>query len=469
MIKKILFIFLFTLLGLSGYGQTIFTQTFVDRCTGDIKIVTANVVNGRATVAFYNRVKVFTQAEVTNGTLQLWLLETYDWYYKLSPCSVATQQAQQAQQVAQQAQQAAQTAQQAASQASQAASSASSAVANIPSAPVVNVPPPPPPTSGSTPPPPPASSGSSSNNSSTPPAENKSSAPEAKTETKSEAKTETKPEAKKEEKKEETKTESKEEKKEEKKEETKEEKKEDKKEEEKKEDKKEEKKKEDKKKKEEKKANTPPTLVSGDMIAMQNMNGGFDAVLSVGMSKSSIFGDRSYNAGTMIWSNLRQVSLSASTAKIHMTSDYKVMGIESMSVSYSNNFGTHATSVSMSWIEPMSGKKGTFGVGVNSTAIFGELIPMGTYTIGWNALYTNSYKVKPRITYSPAFIVTNTPINAVNQRQSFNGDVMFILSNGFTIQLTKRFIVNFNYTGIKSTNGALPLINSFIIGSKINL
>jgi hypothetical protein len=123
----------------------------------------------------------------------------------------------------------------------------------------------------------------------------------------------------------------------------------------------------------------------------------------------------------------------------------------------------------MSLIEPLGGTKGTLGVGVNSSAIFGELIPVGTYTIGWNALYTNSYKIKSRITYSPAVIVTNTPINAVNQRQSFNGDVMFILSNGFTIQLTKRFIVNFNYTGIKSTNGALPLLNSFIIGSKINL
>ena len=118
MIKKILFIFLFTLLGLSGYGQTIFTQTFIDRCTGEVKVVNAVFVNGRATVAFYNKVRVFTQQEATNGTLQMWLNETYDWYYKLSPCSVATQQAQQAQQVAQQAQQAAQTAQQAASQAS---------------------------------------------------------------------------------------------------------------------------------------------------------------------------------------------------------------------------------------------------------------------------------------------------------------------------------------------------------------
>ena len=210
-------------------------------------------------------------------------------------------------------------------------------------------------------------------------------------------------------------------------------------------------------------------MVSGDMIGMQSLTGGIDAVLSVGVSKSSIFGDRSYNAGTMIWSNLRQFSLSASTAKIYMTSDYKVSGIESISASYSNNFGTNATSVSMSWIEPMSGRIGTFGIGFNGSAVWGEMLDYGTYTIGWNALYTNSFKVGKNITYSPAFIVTNTPVNAVNQMQEFNGDVMFISSNGFTIQLTKRFIVNFNWTSIKSTNEMLPLINSFIIGSKINL
>jgi hypothetical protein len=152
-----------------------------------------------------------------------------------------------------------------------------------------------------------------------------------------------------------------------------------------------------------------------------------------------------------------------------MTSDYRVSGIESVSISYSNNFGTNATSMSMSWIEPMSGRKGTFGIGFNGSAVWGDMMDYGTYNIGWNALYTNSFKVGKNITYSPAFIITNTPINAVNQKQEFNGDAMFILSNGFTIQLTKRFVVNFNWTGIKSTNESLPLINSFIIGSKINL
>jgi hypothetical protein len=44
---------------------------------------------------------------------------------------------------------------------------------------------------------------------------------------------------------------------------------------------------------------------------------------------------------------------------------------------------------------------------------------------------------------------------------------MFILANSWTYRLTKRFTFNFGYTAIKSTNPIIPLINSFMIGSKI--
>ena len=90
--------FLFTTTAL-GQTQTI-TQFFTDRCTNEVKTVTANFVNGSATVAFYNRVKTFTWAEYTNGTLEAWLNETYLWWENLSPCSTATASSQTTQQTA---------------------------------------------------------------------------------------------------------------------------------------------------------------------------------------------------------------------------------------------------------------------------------------------------------------------------------------------------------------------------------
>ena len=90
--------FLFTTTAL-GQTQTV-TQFFTDRCTNEVKTVTANFVNGSATVAFYNRVKTFTWAEYTNGTLEAWLNETYLWWENLSPCSTATASSQTTQQTA---------------------------------------------------------------------------------------------------------------------------------------------------------------------------------------------------------------------------------------------------------------------------------------------------------------------------------------------------------------------------------
>jgi type II secretory pathway pseudopilin PulG len=486
-------------MSLSGYSQTVFTQTFVDRCTGDVKIVTANFVNGSATVAFYDKVKIFTYQQFLNGELQTWLQQTYAWWSALSPCSTTTTQAQQAQQTAQQAQQAAQTA----------ASAASSVV----------IPPVTPPTPPSTPPPttPPPSTGggttnttnttsggntsggttsSSSSSSSGGSSEGSSSggSSETKTETKTEeTKTETKTEetkteeTKTEETKEETKTEeSKEETKEESKEESSEEESsEEESSEESEEESKEEKKEEKKKEKEEKKKQRTlaPIQLKADMMAMQNPLGGYNAAMNFGASQSSVFGDVSYGVNLMVFDNLKQATLGLNKSKIYMDESYNVDWIESLGVNYGNNFGTQSIGANFMRLKPM-GKYGTAGVGVNYTYMFDGLIekPMGS--MGYNLLYTNSIIMNEgRLTYSPAFIVSQTPISFTVDSESeikqyqvegeillpstVSKDAMFILANSFTYRLTKRFTFNFGYTAIKSTNPLIPLISSFMIGSKL--
>ena len=49
--KKLLSIILFLFITNFSYSQT-FTQTFVDRCTGEVQIVTANFTSGSAIVSF---------------------------------------------------------------------------------------------------------------------------------------------------------------------------------------------------------------------------------------------------------------------------------------------------------------------------------------------------------------------------------------------------------------------------------
>jgi hypothetical protein len=107
----------------------IITQTYTDRCTG--QTFTFSVPsNGQTVVIFYNKSRVFTSNDFTNGVLRAWLEETYAWWRNLSPCSTNQATATAAQQTAQQA-----------------ASTATSIATNIPT------PPPPPPPTPSNPPP----------------------------------------------------------------------------------------------------------------------------------------------------------------------------------------------------------------------------------------------------------------------------------------------------------------------------
>jgi hypothetical protein len=573
--KKLLLI-LFLFVGSFTYGQ-IFTQTFVDRCTGETKLVTANFSQGSAVVSFYSRVRVFTYQEFLQGQLQSWLAETYNWWNTLSPCSDAAQQAQQAQQTAQQAQQAAQQAQQAATNASTAATNATQAATTASTAATTastaattastaastastagttastattgtsqttttntsstnttnttggttndtsttN-------TTGGTS----TSGGSSSTDSSSSTDTGSSSSGEGTTsndsggtseggtsdggetkgetkteetkteetkteETKSEEKTEevkeekkeeTKEETKEEESKEETKSEEKEEEKsdEEKEKEKSDEEKEKEKEEEekkKKEEEEEKKKKEEEKKKE--KVKMMPIQLKADAMAMQTPLGSYNAVMNFGASQSSVFGDVSYSLNTMLWDNLRQVSFMGARTKIAFTDDYQVKIIKATAVGYSNNYSISTLMLSQSFMKPF--KNGmTVGVGISAGTTFESFPIKENFMVSYNVLATKSFKLNDRITYSPALIFTQTPFMSgrdgvgvdfnngnpfgVSVRNDMRGSrihFMGIMANSFTVQLTKRFSFNAGWTIIKGSDPNLPMMNSFMIGSKL--
>ena len=488
--KKLLII-LFLLIGSVAQAQT-FTQTFVDRCTGEVKVVTANFINGSATVAFYNKVRTFTYAEFTNGELNRWLIETYEWWNTLSPCSSATQQAQQAQQTAQNAAQAASTASTAASTASSAATGGTTNATNNTTN---NT------SSGNTTE---GSNSNSSNSTESSSTEGSSGNGEGESgggeETSSET-SESESEGG------EAESESEESSEESSSEEESEEGGDD---EENSDDDGdgEESEEEDVKKK--KRAQLLPIQLRADMMLNQSLLGTYDAVMSVGATQSSIFGDETYGATAMIYSNLRQVAINGSYTKVHLqqfnvsqlihqdhshyakgsevnSSDpttppiVKVSSITSASVGYMNNFGNGTIVLAYNKLKPME-KWGTAGVGLSLVNSFGE----GKYQmtmLGYNILYTNVVKLSDRIQYAPAFIWTQTPyisnigwdenrfgkkeFDASNQLTGTQIDGMMILANSFTIQLTRRFSFNTGVTFIKSTNPLIPLIKSFMIGAKL--
>lgn len=573
-IKKLTFIF-FLLCNFNAIGQT-FTQTFIDRCTGDVKIVTANFSSGSAIVSFYDKVRIFTYEEFINGTLQIWLIQQYEWWQALSPCSLNNQQSQNAQQTAQNAQDAA---------ANAAASSASSTTTdvNVPEVevtttvetPTVETTTETPTTEVSTETPTTettttetttetntevevevetttetqtettevetetstevetettteetttetsteettteetsteteteteevSTEESSTEETTTEESTEETSTEESTEESSSEESTEENTEESTEENSEESSEESNEESNEEESteeteeesteeesdESTEEESEEETDEEESTEEEESEEEESDEEESEEesddedseeeeeekRKSRMLPIILKADAMAMQSVSGRYNGVLMVGMSQTSLFGDRSYGITGMLYDNLKQWGISSNTSKVTMTEDYKVAWIDGLSLSYMRNFKANSIGISASRMKPL-GKWGTVGVGFNGSNMWMkdmDGIKSNIMSFSYNILYTNSFKVNEKINYAPALIFAQSPISYLNNRKFglTSRDQIYILSNSYTLKLTKVFSVNLNWTIIASTNEFMPIMNSFMIGSKIPL
>lgn len=426
-IAKLTILVIVLLAAQTANGQVV-VQTYVDKCSGEVKTVTTTYVSGSAIVAFYDQIRTFTAQEVQQGIAQAWINQKIlEYQNRACPTNAIVTQ----------------TIQNTVTQATQQASSAASAAANAAAA-AASTPPPPPPTTST--PPPPASNNSSSSSS------NNSSTSSSSSEQKSEQKTESKTEQKTEEKKEETKSESKEESKEEKKEESKEEKKE------------EEKKKE---KKEEKKKVVNPPIVSANIASGLSPEGRFTNMLSMGISKSSMMGDKSYGVNFMLWDNLQQFNLAGNFSKIIMNTDYKPIMILSSSVGVGYLSGIWNSNITNS-VVLLGPKQIVGGYALTFAGTFVE----GNTSIAQiaTAFVTKPFNFK-RVTISPMLAWSNlgsiymVEQKTVTELSSYN----YIAGSNFDLNISRRFKFNIGALVIGNTEPRSKLSYNFTIGSRFSL
>ena len=491
--KKLL-ILLFLISSSSLYSQNL-TTVYIDRCTGAATVFTVPM-NGQTTVAFYNRARTFTSQQFQSGELQAWLEETYLWWSSLNPCSTTSTGAATTQQTTQQVTQ-------------QATQAANNAVANTPidvpvtpqqqtqvevQAPTVE---PPlqvdnaPPTVDSTPSAEPTPTGAESTDNvstesqgptesseaeapateSTETQEDSSSTSEGTEDTTSEdsggdsgdGETSEESEEQVEETTEEETTE--EETTEEESEETTEESEEE-----------EETKKEDKKKKKKKRALAPP-IISANLMSMQDPTGKFSTAATFGLSQSSLRGDKTYGLNTMIYSNFKQLMLTANFSKTHINKEGRVDRVYSASIGGAKIYTSYMTMMNHSLV--FLGKKGSvagvaFGtsltaveVDVRDGLIFYDEQIIGASLTGF---FTKPYNFD-RWSVAPMLAVSSPFASYAvfgDGEVSFNKDLMFIGGASFTYQLTKRFVANIGVNAIEATIPEFPLIMSFTIGSRFN-
>lgn len=509
--QKLLYIlFFFVCFSTVGQTQTV-TQTFTNRCTGDTEYVTANFVNGSATVAFYSRVKTFTWAEYTNGTLQAWLDETYLWWTNLSPCSTNTANQQSAQNTANNA------ANNASSAASNAASSTSSSTnTNTNATSNGNS------STGSTSTGSDSSSNSSSSSSSSGSTDSNSSSGDGSsqsndssggetstdsdgetTETSSEGESNSSENSENQESSEEgdsTESETSEdsESEESESEEVEEESSEEESSEEESEEENSEEEEKEEKKEEKKKRN--PIAVSANVLTQSALDGTISNAASFGFSQSSLTGTTTYSANVMVWDNLQQFSLNLSRSDVYFNYDREekyflynpetkkedlyfgstygrgsIMMIQSTSASFMYIYGTKVASFGISNV--YLGQKENFwkefvgGFALSGTIINIEdnvtVMPSGVL-FGTKPFPTKRVTISPMLAlaFNPITYTFNTKKAVFKGELALNEHVTYIVGSNFDVALTQRFRFNIGGNVVGTTLPKIPLTWSATIGSK---
>jgi hypothetical protein len=528
--KKIIVSLLILFFCVKSFGQTI-TQTYIDPCDNKVYVVVIPFGQNQTVAVIRGKAKIVTIADINSGAFQVWVNSVFS-----TPCSTQDDAIKAAQEAAAKAaadaaaRAAADAAAKAASDAaakaaasaasnaaggaasnaassaasgaaSNAASSAASGAASSAASssasgaasgaagsaassaatppPTTSAPPPPPPppasggstSGGGTDTPPPASGGSSSSSSGG--SSSSSSDTKSSSSSSSDKPAESKSDKPAEQKQEEKKTESK----------TEEKKSEDKKEEKKSEEKKEEKKDEEKKKEEEKKKKeeekkkkaevTNPLLLASDITMAESAPGTYLASISLGLSKSSLMGDKSYSGGLVVNSNLSSIVTTGGYTKMAMRPDGQLDAIHSYGTAFAYLAGNYMNLLGYTWIKPTP-TKGTYGYNIGVINLFLKNDKGGfDYNMASSAIvfWTKPYVYSKKLTISPQVFTMFSPIawNSVTGVTTVNRHMGFLLGSSFDYKISKRFGFSFNYKLSGNTKPGSEFLNNFLIGSRMVL
>jgi hypothetical protein len=265
-------------------------------------------------------------------------------------------------------------------------------------------------------------------------------------------------------------------------------------------DEKKEEKKDDKKKSEQR---TNPIMIASDLTTGQTSTGGLSEIITVGVSQSSLIGDKSYGATAMLWSTLDQGALSLSYTKMNFVKG-KLNSISSYSSTSAYLKGTLMQMVGYTWIKP-NPKFGIYGVSAGVIGLFTQNDHDYTFTDSLSITnhtkkYTNKYIftvgdtlyiatrgynsnwatsivafwmhppiiISPRMTVSPQVFIMGSPLsyNSITGVTT-NKTIGAMLGDSWDYKLTKRFGVTAAHRVMIPATGK-PL-NFLLIGSRMIL
>ena len=192
---------------------------------------------------------------------------------------------------------------------------------------------------------------------------------------------------------------------------------------------------------------------------------------SVGISKSSMMGDKSYSATALIWSTLDQFALSGGMTKMDFE-DGKLNAIHSYSVTAAYLKGTLMQMGGYTYIKPHP-KWGTMGYNLGLIALEMKDPMVNRYNLNFMTsfvgFWTKPYAVNRKTMLSPQVFVMNSPFawNTVTGNSMVTRTPGFIIGSGYDYKISRRFGFSASYKAVISLEPKFNLMNNFQIGSKM--
>ena len=232
---------------------------------------------------------------------------------------------------------------------------------------------------------------------------------------------------------------------------------------------------EEKEKKKKKKRNTAPPIIVANVSSMQGIDGKFQQAFTMGLSKSSLKGDKSYGVTSMVWSNLKQYMLMGTFSKLFFKEGRPYL-VYSAGLGASKMYTTVIGMNNHSLV--YLGKKGLVaGTSLGVTSIYlnyditRDAIIFDDNIVSGNATL---FATKPfnfgRFTVSPMLAASKQILNytVYGEQSPVSKDLMYITGTSVNFSLTKRFVANLGANLINNTNKDIRSTLTFTIGSRFN-
>lgn len=208
-------------------------------------------------------------------------------------------------------------------------------------------------------------------------------------------------------------------------------------------------------------------MVASDLTAGQNPDGSLTALFTVGVSQSSLAGDKSYGGTAVIWTTLDQAALSGSYTKMHFNKG-KLSSIGSHSATFAYLKGTKMTLVGYTYVKP-SPRWGVAGVSTGLIALF---MPDGggaSYSTSLVGFWMHPpITLNERMVLSPQFFVMASPVSYSDMTKLVtNKATSMMVGNSLDYKVTKRFGATIAHR-VMIVQNQKPL-NFLLVGSRMTL